>query len=532
MPLTALVIGPGVQGAVGRGTSSAAMGHSGPAQVNGSTSVPDDYGNAKAFASFTAAGGEVQHRAKPRRQSSSHSQSTAAQRKMSQHSRTRSQEVAGVTDDGEAGEPARAAVEAAQRRAAAARAAATAMSSTGGEPIPLSTSPEPSTAGQQRLNGDHGEAATAPPPAPVPKTRPSGKERKSSSKRERVELPEPPVLPPITNLAPFPEDQPQPQRETLPPMPTPADVGKGVPALRRKQSSKSGEDGARLAAPVRRPTLDGRVSSTTSGAVRTGESTPTTSRSNSPVVTRRPSYNVRQASTGAESNGSAGGTASRLARLAAPGLGLGGFGRKKSSTRGSATPKTTGNDDAATSGADGDADGLAGGSEPTTPAEQPASNSNGALATTPDEPASTPPATSTSTSSAPLSRAERRYLDFQKSQQAEMSRQHAAERDRLAAMERERREKQERAKKREEEERQRKHKEKDEVWQEVRRRAAMEKEKEREKAAAAVGMSRKHSSGLVATTAGAGGGTDGGHDGGGHGGGGHDGGGGGGGGGS
>lgn len=179
-----------------------------------------------------------------------------------------------------------------------------------------------------------------------------------------------------------------------------------------------------------------------------------------------------------------------MARLAAPGLGLGGFGRKSSKT---SVPKAT---------ADEDANGDNAVEEPAcnsteVPLRDADSHGNGvessAIASREDD---TPP------SSAKLSKAERRYLDYQKQQQAEVSRQQAAERDRLAAMEREKREKRERRRKREEEERERKQKEKDEVWQEIRRRAAVEKEKEkeRERAARPGGMDRKQSSasGVVA----------------------------------
>lgn len=64
MPLTALVIGPGVQGQVGRNASSAAapMGTHGAAKVMG--------GNANAFVGFTSASGEIQPRSKPKRKGS------------------------------------------------------------------------------------------------------------------------------------------------------------------------------------------------------------------------------------------------------------------------------------------------------------------------------------------------------------------------------------------------------------------------------------------------------------------------------
>ncbi len=64
MPATALVIGPGVQGQVGRNPASvsAPIGSYGAGELS-------EYGNAKGLASFTSAGGP-EIKARPRRKSS------------------------------------------------------------------------------------------------------------------------------------------------------------------------------------------------------------------------------------------------------------------------------------------------------------------------------------------------------------------------------------------------------------------------------------------------------------------------------
>ena len=170
MPLTALVIGPGVQGAVGRSAMSAAtpIGSAGAAPVSG-----DDYGNANAFVGFTAASGEV--RTRPKRKMSRariESDSTPADSDPSTPTTT-------TTAVRRPSNPSAAAADAAERRAALARASA-------------------------------GGAAVEPRP-------PQDRKMSSSSNRSQ-----PPTLPPIKNLAPFPEDAivlPERLERDLPPMP-------------------------------------------------------------------------------------------------------------------------------------------------------------------------------------------------------------------------------------------------------------------------------------------------------------------------
>lgn len=163
MPATALVIGPGVQGQVGRNPNSvnAPIGSLGGPEITST-----EYGNARGFVGFTSAvGGEL--RAKPRRRPS----------------KQNSQEFNSA-----------AAADAAEKRAALAR----------------------------RASNEAGQNGNEAPKRPVKERQAS-----SSSRVGKTELPIPPVLPPIQNLAPFPEmieasERPRRERD-LPPMPTAAD---------------------------------------------------------------------------------------------------------------------------------------------------------------------------------------------------------------------------------------------------------------------------------------------------------------------
>ena len=182
MPATALVLGPGVQGQVGRNPTSvnAPVGSMGGAELSSS-----EYGNAKAFVGFTSAGGgEI--RAKPKRRPS----------------KQNSQEFTPVSSDSHVldtsasrrrpSNPSAAAADAAEKRAALARQSSAEAASNGVD-------------------------ATK---------RPSRERQTSTSRISKSELPSPPVLPPIQNLAPFPEFEestPKPRKERdLPPMPSAA----------------------------------------------------------------------------------------------------------------------------------------------------------------------------------------------------------------------------------------------------------------------------------------------------------------------
>ncbi|PWN54276.1 hypothetical protein IE53DRAFT_239262 [Violaceomyces palustris] len=194
MPATALIIGPGVQGAVGRSISSAAapMGSYGGPTINS-----DEYGNAKDFVGFTAASGEVQ--ARPKRKMSRQMGDELA------HSSTDSGQARGAEKMRRPSNPQAAAADAAERRAALARKA--------------SEDPSSSTRVKDRDTTLPGE----------PSTRPYRERQASSPKRlNKIELPDTSFLPPIQNISPFPEfdDQQQdaveaPSRERgLPPMPS------------------------------------------------------------------------------------------------------------------------------------------------------------------------------------------------------------------------------------------------------------------------------------------------------------------------
>lgn len=186
MPATALVIGPGVQGQVGRNPNSvnAPVGSMGGAELTSS-----EYGNAKAFVGFTSAGGS-DIRAKPRRRPS----------KQNSQEFTPTLADSNVLDTNASrrrpSNPSAAAADAAEKRAALLRQSSAEANET--SVVGLSQRP--------------------------------AKERQasSSSRISRSELPTPPVLPPIQNLAPFPEfEAPLLSSRTnkerdLPPMPSAA----------------------------------------------------------------------------------------------------------------------------------------------------------------------------------------------------------------------------------------------------------------------------------------------------------------------
>ncbi|SPO31776.1 related to tetrahydrofolylpolyglutamate synthase [Ustilago trichophora] len=181
MPATALVIGPGVQGQVGRNPTSvnAPMGSMGGAELNGG-----EYGNAKAFVGFTSAGGG-DIRAKPKRRPS---------KQNSQEFTPTSTIDSNLLDTSASrrrpSNPSAAAADAAEKRAILAR----------------------QSSAEAAQNGN-GEASK----------RPIRERQTSNSRINKTELPAPPVLPPIQNLAPFPEFEestPKPRKERdLPPMP-------------------------------------------------------------------------------------------------------------------------------------------------------------------------------------------------------------------------------------------------------------------------------------------------------------------------
>lgn len=406
MPLTALVIGPGVQGAVGRG-SSAAIGHAGPGDSAGG-GASSDYGNAKAFASFTAAGGEVRHRSKQRTtsHSSSHDAKLRRETKNGSHARSGSQQDLTASAGGgqvlgsgngavrEDLTPAQAAVEAAERRAAA-----------------------------SRINGNGDTTSTD-----------AGKKD-----REKTQLPQLPEIPAL--------------KDTLPRMPTPADE----PSV-EMANGRSAEDGGR----------------SVSSGERQGETA---------VRPANDRHFSSSATSHATSNSASGGDnkkkLSRFARLAAPGLGLGlapPLSRRQTSQ--SSVPKASGQ-----SGGDGLGEDLTAADTPSSPVVERSNDMNAhSVPQTPDqeeEPSRTY-ATATTTADAPapaprkLSKAERRFAEYQKQIAQEMSKQAQAEQQRLADKEARRREEEKKAKKREIAAKERKEKEKWEIWEEVRKRTGEE----------------------------------------------------------
>lgn len=442
MPLTALVIGPGVQGAVGR-SSNALMGHAGPAAQGGS----GDVGNAKAFAGFTAAGGEVRHRSKQRTTSHS-SQDTKQKKELKNHVRSRSQQdLLSATPEGqvmgsEPGRadmtPAQAAVDAAQRRAAAAGRGAAGDSST------LTSSADTAAA----------QAASGPSASESPK---------QSPRREKVQLPQLPEVPPIANLAPFPVRGGGGGEESdLPAMPTPADSPsvsqQGAAAQNRGGSrtvSMSGEGSAQI--PTQRQLMKRTQSSAAQSSATNG--------SGHDELATRPAHD-RKFSSSTQSQGESSGAAaggdkkkatSRFARLAAPGLGLGlapPLARRQNS-QGSSVPL-----------------GSPGASQETGIASDAAADVT-EDGNTPADEASEPP--STDAPPRKVSKAEKRYAEFQKQVAAEVSKQAQAEQQRTAEKEARRREEEKKLRKREAAAKERKEKEKWEIWDEVRKRVGDER---------------------------------------------------------
>lgn len=502
------------------------MGHAGPgassAEKTGMSSN-GEYGNAKAFASFTAAGGEVGHRAKPRRTSSHSStqQQDKDRRKLSQSARTKSSEMLqSALDDGSAletgadpstsytpADPAKAGLAAAQRRAQAARSAATTTTTANLDASPFPASPQ---------LDEIAEGGSV----PHAQGRPSKERRPSSGKvkREKVELPTPPILPPITNLAPFPEPHSSPVERDLPPMPTPADVKPNVtsspkasatplphspsngsrqrlsrhqsqPAMRR-QNSSAGPNGASNAKANNEQTTRGEPALPSADGI----NEPSTGDSRRPTNSRQLSLATRPGleshgsdvalSTGSgvdDTNAKGKSKPNRFARLAAPGLGLGGGGKppappllqqRKSSSKSvlSSMGWLAGAKEPAQSGGDGDA--------------EPSNVSRDAVDTTHESPSSEHvngnDETAEGKSKPKLSKAERRYLEYQRQRSTEVSRQAQAEEERLKEADKAKAAKEKEERRRQEELRHKREKEKWEVWEEVRRRADAEKTKETE----------------------------------------------------
>ncbi|CAO1619507.1 unnamed protein product [Parajaminaea phylloscopi] len=490
MPLTALVIGPGVQGAVGR-SSNPIMGHSGAGHHESAGNKEADgsngsYGNRKAFTSFTAAGGEVGHRAKPRR-SSSHSsaQADVERRKLHAGVRTKSSEILSssndrakvtsskaspaVTADTKPSSASRAAVEAAQRRLAASRL----------DPTPFVASPQLDEIAE-------GDGAGAP-------RMPVMKERRSSSgkyKREKVVLPDPPVLPPIANLAPFPETIPI--ERGLPAMPTPADspatpvspssspklsqnyLPEGQPQIRpsddhrklqRKQSSaaQSGDSAGKMLDQAARNgnghTLD--------SAEDVSQARLPTNVGHSEAMVRdegsRDSRDGHQSSSGQKPAVKEG----RFARWAEPGLGLGGRppmlqSRKSSSKSASSGANKASRNTNVAPGQDDSMEEAAGNVAVTTESEREASSKQ-------------------------MSRADRRYQEYQKQRSTEVARQLQAEQERLKQAEKAKMTAEKESRRQQEEQREKSQREKWEIWEEVRKRADMEKNREREQEKEVIG---------------------------------------------
>lgn len=488
MPAGALLIGPGVQGAVG----------------------------------------QAPQRPKQRRQSSHSSNDKAAKEKRREHLRTETHDVPLPSPVGSdvnyerPSDPARAAVEAAERRAAAARAAR--MTVPEGNAVPFPPVESPSSPDETKAR-------------PVL----SGKDRRPSgnakTKRERVELPELPSHPPIVNLAPFPASE-GPKTAARSPVSSPIEVERSS-GIRDRTASNEAPSPRRIvrltqssatqneAAGTERPREDGEVKSgffssafltpmlgLASSKGKDDEAQPTSpagspaldATPSSPPQSRRPS-NARNVSQGAVSTTSekTKKKEGRFARLARPGLG--GLGPlRRSSTKASIplvpeegrpdhqdavidsgheeqqfldqqrdrgaplpSPHPPGgwhaSDDAVAENDEVFYDTFA--------AEQDLSRSY--LPQQGDREEDIQDVTSkmeqTKTSdNRNLSRAERRYLEFQKLSQAEVIKQQQAEETRRKEREQREIEKAKEVGRKEEEARQRKEKQKWEIWEEVRKR--------------------------------------------------------------
>ncbi|SPO40444.1 related to tetrahydrofolylpolyglutamate synthase [Pseudozyma flocculosa] len=221
MPLTALVIGPGVQGAVGRNANSAAtpIGSSGAAAIQG-----EDFGNANAFVGFTAASGEV--RARPKRQMSRHKSEEGSDSISGGGAGSEATHVTAVAKATAAGpsmkspNPDRAAAaDAAERRAAAAKVQAAGLATNNGESGSSGDTAHTALSRPARDRQASGSSNRMQPQTKQPQP-PS-----ATSRPTRVELPAAPVLPPIQNLAPFPSTPTaflleERKERDLPPMPS------------------------------------------------------------------------------------------------------------------------------------------------------------------------------------------------------------------------------------------------------------------------------------------------------------------------
>lgn len=522
MPLTALVIGPGVQGAVGR-RSNPVMGHSGPGSsknrnggtANGRGSGAAEYGNAKAFTRFTAAGREVGHRALPCR-AASYSRAPAAEtyrRHMQQTLMTGTLELlpssleralaledfkdAAATTDVVPTDPARAAVDAAQRRMAVARAA------TAGA---LESSPHPASPQSDEV------AEGASPQDVLPGPKKAKKASSSKHKKEKVVLPKPPVLPPITNLAAF--SQAAPIESDLRPMLIPAYsplVAASPSSSPRLLQNLLPASGSRAASPafhqrdlhrMQSSAAESRASSGTHDDLSAlpVENLADQAKAHDPhrpsvchwysatskVDTDNGSCDSKHNAEGGNGKGT-----SRLARLATPGLGLApkptspllqmriSSNKSVSSVVHWATHNTSAGKDPEAAG--WSAQNRGSGRLETAERGTVANKDTGHPTEPPPNIGNDSEAASASKPQAKLSKADRRYLEYQKQRSSEVSRQSQAEQERLKQAERARLAKEKGERKQREERRERKEREKWEIWEEVRKRAELEKNRGRQR---------------------------------------------------
>lgn len=486
MPSSALVIGPGVQGSIGKGSSSA-VGQSGNTTGDSGHSPMAsiaEHGNAKAFTGFTAASGEVKARGKQR--TASHGSFSENGRSEVRRTTTRNKSYEILSRGNAVGgsgeqpvDPARAAVEAAERRAAAARAALNESLASNGH-----------NGNTSKTNGSSHTAKTV----------------------EQRELPARRDLPPIAHVSPFPPTSAAEEAEEVPSRSyftqgatgtrSPSTAAAATPPYSPKPVDASVNSRRTIgqspgAAETEYAFVDAPLPPIPSDEADEMGSVPPLAQG--PGVHTRPSH-TRMVSAGGESAVSKGSKKEgRFSRLAAPGLG---FGARRQSSKNS-VPKAEGYEGGTPTGekeatraepasilaprlglgprklsskksiTKGETQDAGGNGEKDYGATQPIAEDEPPSPSTPAfvDAETGEPENYFDAGGKKLSRAERRYQDFQKSYQAELTRQEQADRHRLSEREARRVESEKEQRKKEEEARVRREKEKWQIWEEVRKRA-------------------------------------------------------------